>query len=61
MSPTLLKGLSKPRGMKGLRGLGPKVKQQPLPDLDERPERIESLVDEELARLTQLLGDEKLA
>lgn len=56
-----LKGLKKPKALKSLPGLGKKVKQQPLPDLDSGPQRMESLVDEELARLADALGDEKLA
>lgn len=58
---TPLKGLSKPKGLKGLKGLGKTVKATPVRDLDSGPERIESLVDDELSRLTQVLGDEKLA
>jgi hypothetical protein len=56
-----LKGLKKPKSMKRLSGLGRKHKQQPLPKLDSGPERIESLVDEELQKLSLQLGDERLA
>jgi hypothetical protein len=53
---------TKPKALKGLPGLGRKHKQQPLPDLDSGPLRMESLVDNELANLTRALGgDERLA
>jgi hypothetical protein len=51
----------KPQGMKRLPTLGRKEKLPPLPDLDAGPERIASFVDDELARLTSALGNERLA
>jgi hypothetical protein len=52
----------KPKALKGLSGLGRKHKQPPLPDLDSGPERVASLVNDELANLSRALGDdEKLA
>jgi hypothetical protein len=51
----------KPQGLKRLPGLGKTVKAKPLPDLDDGPERVENLVDTELTRLTDALGDGRLA
>jgi hypothetical protein len=57
----MLKGLSKLKSMKRLPGLGKPVKQQPLPDLDEGPQRIESTTDNELTNLANRLEDMQLA
>lgn len=56
-----LKGLKKPKGLKGLRGLGKQTKAQPIPDLDSGPGGMAGLIDEELARLTQTLGSQTFA
>jgi hypothetical protein len=53
--------LAKPKGMKKLPGLGKAQGGEPLPDLDDGEERVASFVDDELARLTDTLGDEQLA
>lgn len=60
MAPTLPK-VAKPKAFKKLPGLGKAQGGEPLPDLDDGPERVASLVDDELARLTDALGDEALA
>lgn len=51
----------KPKALKALKGWGKAEKLPPLPDLDAGPERVASLVDDELARLTNALGDSQLA
>lgn len=56
-----LKGLKKPKGLKGLKGLGKAVKLPPIPDLQPDPQRVAGLVNDEVARLTGILGDERLA
>lgn len=56
-----LKGLKKPKGLKGLRGLGPEVKLPPIPDLDSGPGGVAGLVDDELASLARTLGSERFA
>lgn len=63
MAPTRLKApkFGKPKSFKKLSGLGKKQGVEPLPDLDDGPERVLNLVDDELTRLTDALGDEQLA
>lgn len=52
---------AKPKGMKTLSAFGKKEATKPLPDLDDGPEWVAATVDPELLRLTNALGDEKLA
>jgi len=56
-----LKTLKKPKGLKRLRGLGPSHKLPPVPDLSVEPERVAAATDYALQRMTNTLGDEKLA
>lgn len=51
----------KPKALKALKTFGKKEKLPPLPDLDEGPQRVASLVDDEEARLTNAVGDRQLA
>ena len=53
--------LEKSKSMKGLPGIGGKRKQEPLPSLGQQPQRVQGMVDDALARLTQELQDEQLA
>lgn len=53
-----LKGL---KGLPGLKGLRPKGKLPPLPTLGEQPKRVAAMVDDEVLRLSDQLGDEALA
>lgn len=56
-----LKGLSKPKSLKKLKGFGKQNQPKPLPDLDVGQETVANLVDDELARWTTALGSESLA
>lgn len=56
-----LEKLKKPDSMKGLSGLGKTTKLPPLPKPQQQAPRVENLVDQALMRLTDVVGDEKLA
>lgn len=56
-----LKGLSKPKDLRGLPGLGRPAKQPPLPNLEASLPTYAVNQDDELLRLSNLLGDPRLA
>lgn len=61
MNLKTLPKLKKPKGLKKLPGLGKATKLPPLPKLEVGTPQVASLLDDELARLTNALGDERLA
>jgi len=56
-----LKGLKGLKGLPRLKSLGKAERIPPLPTLGEQPRRVAALVDDEILRLTNQLGDEALA
>jgi hypothetical protein len=61
MPPVKAPQVKKPKSLKRLPGLGKPIKEEPLPSLDTAPQRIASVVDDELEALTRTLDDRQLA